>query len=263
MFIEERHQKIADTIQLNGKITIQEITKAYEISQESARRDLRLLEQKGICKRTHGGAILPQQVGSRPPVNRQFSEMPIFDNYREIARTAAKMIRKNDTVYLTGGSFGYIMLPFLPRDIPYTLVINSVDIAKELRGFDNTDVYVVGGRMRKSGSLVDSLANEFVSRLHFDLCFITGGGLTGEFGLSNGTDETAAFQRTILKNSRKKCLLMPSSKIGTDSFIKVCDVDIFDRVITDWDCLEEHLITLRERNVEILVVEEPISPAVP
>lgn len=58
MFIEERHNEISEIIRVNGKIKISEITEKYGISDESARRDLRLLEQKGICKRTHGGAIL-------------------------------------------------------------------------------------------------------------------------------------------------------------------------------------------------------------
>ena len=107
MFIEERHNEISEIIKANGKITISEITEKYGISDESARRDLRMLEQKGLCKRTHGGAILAGQVSVRPPKNRNFDDMPIFDNYREISRTAADMIRKNDTVYLTGGSFGY------------------------------------------------------------------------------------------------------------------------------------------------------------
>lgn len=257
MFIEERHQKISDTIETNGKITIAEITSKFGISDESARRDLRLLEKKGLCKRTHGGAIAIGQVSVRPPVNRNFGNMPIFDNYREISRTAVKKIRENDTVYLTGGSFGYIMVSFLPRDIPYTVVVNSVDIAKELRSFGNIDVYVTGGKMRQSGSLVDSLANELVSRMHFDLSFITGAGLTAAFGLSNGTDETAAFQRTVIKNSRKKCLVIPSSKIGVDSFIKVCDADAFDSIITDWDCTEDQIAALEEKDIEITVVEEP------
>lgn len=257
MFMEERHQEIAEMIKVNGKITIAEITGRYGISDESARRDLRLLEQKEICKRTHGGAIAVQQVNVRPPVDRDFDHMPIFDNYREISRAAAAKIRENDTVYLTGGSFGYIMVSFLPRDIRYTVIVNSVDIGKQLRGFDNIEVYLAGGKMRQSGSLVDSLANEFVSRLHFDLCFITGAGLTADFGLSNGTDETAAFQRTVIKNSRKRCLLIPGSKIGVDSFIKVCDVDMFDSIITDWDCVEDQISAMEEKGVEITVVEEP------
>lgn len=257
MFMEERHREIADAIKTNGKITIAEITGKYGISDESARRDLRLLEQKGVCKRAYGGAILPQQVSVRPPVDRKFENMPVFDNYNEISRAAAGMILENDTVYLTGGSPGYLMISFLPRDIHYTVVVNSVDIGKELRSFDNIDVYIAGGKMRQSGSLVDSLANEFVSRLHFDLCFITGGGLTADFGLSNGTDETATFQRTVIRNSRRRCLLIPGAKIGVDSFIKVCDVDVFDSIITDWNCVEDQIKAIEEKGVKITLVEEP------
>lgn len=257
MFMEERHQEISEKIKTNGKITVAEIKAAYGISDESARRDLRLLEQKGICKRTHGGAIALQQVSVRPPVDRNFDTMPVFVNYREISRTAAALIRENDTVYLTGGSFGHIMVSFLPKDMHYTVIVNSVEIGKELRSFPNIDVYITGGKMRQSGSMVDSLAREFVSRLHFDLCFVTGAGLTAEFGLSNGTDETAAFQRTITRNSRRKILLIPSAKVGVDSFIKVCDVSAFDSVITDWDCVEDQITAIEEKGVSVTVVEEP------
>lgn len=215
-----------------------------------------MLEQKGICKRTHGGAILLGQVSVRPPVGRDYDNMPIFENYREISRLAAEKIRENDIIYLTGGSFGHIIVSFLPKNFHYTVVVNSVDLGKELRAFDNIDVYLVGGRMRQSGSVVDSMATEFVSRLHFDLCFITGSGLTAQFGLSNGTDETAAFQRTVIKNSRSRCLVIPSSKIGADSFVKVCDVEEFDFVITDWDCAEDQISAMEEKGVGVTVAEK-------
>ena len=257
MFVEERHQKIVEVIETTGKITVAEIVREYGISDESARRDLRILEQRGVCKRTHGGAIRPQQVSVRPPVNRDFSNMPVFDNYREIARKATEQIREHDVVYLTGGSFGHIMISFLPKEIHYTVVVNSVELGKELRPFENIEVYVTGGKMRRSGSLVDSLATEFVSRIHFDLCFITGAGLTANFGLSNGTDETASFQRAVIRNSRKRCLLIPSSKIGVDSFIKVCDAEVFDAVMTDWDCVEDQITALEEKGINVVIVEEP------
>jgi len=255
MFMEERQQEIAELIKANGKVSIADITEKYGISDESARRDLRILEQKCMCKRTYGGAIKIQQVSVSPPADRDFDRMPVFDNYREISRKAADYIKENDVIYLTGGSFGHIILSFLPQDIHYTIVVNSVDIGKELRALDNVDIYIVGGKMRKNGSLVDSLATEFVKRIHFDLCFITGGGLTAEFGLSNGTDETAAFQRAVIKNSRNRILLMPSSKVGTDSFIKVCEAEQFNEIITDWDCLDEQAADLREKGIEVIIVE--------
>lgn len=257
MFMEERQREISELLQNQGKITVAEITEKYGISDESARRDLRLLEQQGLCQRTHGGAILPRQVNILPPPNRDFSRMTIYENYREIARIAAARIRENDTVYLTSGSLGYIMLSLLPREFPFTLVVNSVELGKELRAFDNVDVYIAGGKMRPSGSLVDSLAAGFVRQLHFDLCFLTGAGLTAEFGLSNGTDEAATFQRTVLKNSRRRILLMPGGKIGVDSFIKVCEADVFHTIVTDWECGRDALAPFAEMGIETVCAKEP------
>ncbi len=43
MFIEERHQEILNIIKTNGRISIGEIQEIFEVSAESARRDLRIL----------------------------------------------------------------------------------------------------------------------------------------------------------------------------------------------------------------------------
>ena len=256
MYAEERQREIALMIEANGKVSITELVEKYGISSESVRRDLRALEQAGLCKRTHGGAIRPQQVSVLPPRDRNFDEMPVFDNYDCIAAQAVTLIKPGDMVYLTGGSFGFLMLRHLPADLKCTLVVNNADIANRLRAFQNIDVYVAGGLMRKSGSIVDSMAREFMSQLHFDLCFITGGGLTADFGLSNGTDETASLQRQVIRNARKKVLLMPSSKVGTDSFVKVFDANAFDVLITDWDCVEDEILKLEEQGVTVTVVEQ-------
>lgn len=257
MLMEERQVKIAELIEQKGRITIAEITEMFDISHESARRDLRILESKGLCKRAHGGAIKPMPVGYLPPRDRNFDEMPVFENYRQIAKQAVTYIQENDVVYLTGGSFGFHMCHYLPRNIHYTLVVNSIDLANRIRHMDNVDIYVAGGKMRQSTSVVDSMATDFVSRMHFDLAFITGGGLTAEFGLSNGTDETATFQRKVMENSRKKILLLASQKIGADAFIKVCDAENFDLLITDWDCVEDEITKIEEKGTEVYMVEQP------
>ena len=270
MFMEERQLKIAELIEKKGHVTIAELTTLFDISHESARRDLRILESKGLCKRTHGGALKPMPTGFMPPRDRNFDEMPRFENYEQIARQAVTHIKENQIVYLTGGSFGFHICHFLPRDIHYTLVVNSIDLANRLRHLTNADLYVVGGKMRQSTSVVDSMATDFVSRMQFDLCFITGGGLTAGFGLSNGTDETAAFQRKVIENSRQKILLLPSQKIGTNAFIKVCDAEKFDLLITDWDCVEEEITKIEEKGVEVFIVEpnpnrteHPVPPREP
>lgn len=258
MFIEERHEEILKIIKENGRISIGEIQTKFNISLDSARRDLRILEEKGMLKRTHGGAIPIIQVGAMPPRVRDMKNMEIYDNYDAIAKKSAEFVKESDIVYLTSGSLGFIMLKHLPKDIKYTLVVNSVALADELKYWDNINVYIVGGKMRQHGtaSLVDSFATAFVRNMHFDISFITGGGVEANFGFSNGTDETATFQRAVIENTRKNILMMPNQKVGFKAFIKVCEVNKFDTLITDWDALEEELIRIEETGVEVIVVEK-------
>lgn len=258
MFIEERHQEILKIINEKGRISIGEIQEIFNISVDSARRDLRILEEKSLLKRTHGGAIPLMQVGLIPPRVRDMKNMQVYENYDAIAKKGAEFVKENDIVYLTSSSLGFIMLKYLPRDIKYTLVVNSVTLAEELKYWDNVTVYITGGRMRQHGtaSLVDSFATAFIKNMHFDISFMSAGGVDANFGLSNGTDETATFQRTVIENTRKNILLMPNHKIGFKAFIKVCDVNKFDILITDWDTLEDELIKIEEAGVEIIVVEK-------
>ncbi|MHC1749624.1 MAG: DeoR/GlpR family DNA-binding transcription regulator [Cellulosilyticaceae bacterium] len=258
MFIEERHQAILTIVNATGRISIGDIQDKFNVSVDSARRDLRLLEEKGLLKRTHGGAIPLSQVGTLPPRYRDMKNMQVLENYDLIAKRASSFIKENDIIYLTNGSIGFLMLKYLPRDIHYTLVINSVTLGEELKYWDNISVYIVGGKMRMKGttSLVDSLATSFVKNMHFDLSFMTGAGVEASFGLSNGTDETATFQRTVIENTRKNILLLPAAKVGFKAFIKVCDVNKFDTLITDWDALEEELTKIEEVGIDVIVVDK-------
>ncbi|WP_315673881.1 hypothetical protein [Clostridium sp. 19966] len=125
-------------------------------------------------------------------------------------------------MYLTSASLGFIILKYLPRDIHYTLVVNSVTLAEELKYWDNVSVYIVGGKMRQHGtaSIVDSFATAFVKNMHFDLSLMSAGGVDAEFGLSNGTDETATFQRAVIENTRKNILLMPNQKLVSKHLLR-------------------------------------------
>ena len=63
MFIEERHKKILELLNEKQSITNQEIQERFGISYDTAKRDLRLLEEQGLLKRTHGGAIPLRNIG--------------------------------------------------------------------------------------------------------------------------------------------------------------------------------------------------------
>jgi DeoR/GlpR family transcriptional regulator of sugar metabolism len=263
MFAEERHAEILKIIEKEGRISIGDIQEKFEVSVDSARRDLRILEEKGLLKRTHGGAIPLPQISSGPGRYTDVKKYAdpnntdVFPNYDAIAKKTAEFIKENDIIYLTSGSLGFIMLRHLPQNFPYTLVLNSVALADELKFWDNLTVYITGGKMRmhSRANMVDTLAANFVKNMRFDLNLMTGGGYEAKFGFSNGTDETANFQRTVIEQSRKNILMMPNQKIGFTAFIKVCEADKFDILVTDQDAVEDELAKIEELGVKIMIAE--------
>jgi len=262
MFAEERHAEILKIINETGRISIGDIQRKFNVGLDSARRDLRILEEKGLLKRTHGGAIpLPKAEFYRYMDVKGLTDKEnpeIYPNYAAIAKKAAELIKENDIVYLTGASLGFIMLSYLPETFPYTLVLNSVSLADELRFWDNLTVYVTGGKMRMSSkaSMNDTLAADFVKNIRFDLSLLTGAGYETEFGFSTDSAETANFMRTVINSSERNIVMVPHQKLGSKGFIKVCDADKFDVLITDWDAAEDELAKIGELGVKVIIAEQ-------
>ena len=71
MFMEERQKEILNRVNRTGRILVSEIQECYQISADCARRDLRILESKGLLQRTHGGAIAvnPKEIYPTPTYN--------------------------------------------------------------------------------------------------------------------------------------------------------------------------------------------------
>lgn len=258
MFMEERHRQILEKLKKRGRISVEEIQTEFDISSDSARRDLRILEQKNMLKRTHGGAVPIQNFDIYPNKKRTIKttveNLEVYQNYTKIAETAAGYIEKDDVIYLTNSSIGFLMLNYLPRSFEYTVVVNSATLADELKNHDNLSVYITGGKMRmnSSTSIVDNMAVEFVSHMSFDKAFITCNGISYEFGVSAGTEETAVFQRAVIQNSDRKILLAPLQKIGQKAFIRVCGTDVFTDIITDSELDTEEILKLSDQGIKII-----------
>ena len=53
----ERHRFITEVLSQRGRVMVQEVAQLCHISIETARRDLALLERRGLLLRSHGGAV--------------------------------------------------------------------------------------------------------------------------------------------------------------------------------------------------------------
>ena len=250
MFSDERRDRILELLQANGRVLAKELADMFDMSIDSIRRDLTIMEEKGLLKRTHGGAIPSVKVRNPPaPANARYEQ--ISPHYDAIAKKAASYIQARDTVFIGGTGLHYGMLRHLP-DVPLTVVTNGMKIADALKDREQTDVYLVGGKVKASGNITDALAYAFVRQFSLDLCFVTGGGISAK-GISTATPEVAAFSRAAAEVSRRTICLAPHNKLGVDFFAKAGPIENVGLLITDEEASIEAIEAIESRGVKVVI----------
>lgn len=258
MYIEERHQAILDWLTEKGSISNVDIQENFGVSYDSAKRDLRILEEKGLLKRTHGGALPIRQVATGRKAKSTIKEIScIKENYMEIAKEAVSMIKNQDVIYIPAATLGLFMVQNIPDHLKIRVVTNSIIIAEELRKKDNISVILLGGEMDDKGNCYDTIAVETIKRLRLDKAFITSACISAKFGLSIQMTQAISFWNALIDSSRVTVGLYPKEKIGYDSIVSICPANRLDILITDWDASEDDLKLFDDQEIQIVLVDKP------
>jgi len=255
MFAEERHERILSKVRSSGRVFAKELAEEFQVSIDTIRRDLTTMEENGLLKRTHGGAVPLSKVRRFPMDDRiRYSEGTEHQN--AVAKLAVSYIEQGDTLFLGGASIHYILLKYLPVDRNYTVITNSLIIAEKLKYHSNIETYIVCGKVKSEEGIVDALATEFIRTLRIDTAFLTGGGISAKHGLSSSTPEGAIFQRTVAEVSRQTICLANFDKVGTEFFSKTIDLEDLDVLITDWEAPDEEIEKIQQLGVKVLIAKE-------
>lgn len=100
MFVEERQKDILKRVNETRRIMVSEIQELYHISADCARRDLRLLEKKGLLQRTHGGTIAIASKEIYPEKLYNPKDLPeVREDYLAGAKGAIRYIKEHDVIY--------------------------------------------------------------------------------------------------------------------------------------------------------------------
>jgi len=251
MFIEERHNEILNILNREGRVKARDLQARFNIGFDTARRDLRLLEDKGLLKRTHGGAIPIVQVATPQNNKNEFKETDYA-----IAQEAIKMIRSKDVVYLSGSTIGLLIAENLPLDISITIVTNSIQVADQLKTHNQVHTFMLGGLMDENGETFNHFAVDMIRSMRFDLSFISSGSYSSEFGMSVQASESIPIIRAVLECTRRNVGVFSHEYMDQTSLLKVCLPSAFDSIITDWETVEEEITQIKELDVEIIIADQ-------
>lgn len=253
MFTEERREKILHIVEKEGRVVAKDLAEKFGVSIDTIRRDLSELEEQQLLKRTYGGAIRIPKVRTMPkPPKERYGEGNEYQ--KAIAKVAVSYIQEGDTVFIGGAAIHFVMIQYLPTDISFTVVTNSVEIAYHIRNFNNITTYIIGGMVKSSGNITDALANEFVSAFTIDLSFATAGGLS-ERGLSTSTPEVALFHKTVFENSKKVIALIEHNKFGIDFFTVMYPLDRLSLVITDRETSNDQIRIITDHGISVKIAK--------
>lgn len=230
MLKEERQQRILDILDSEQKVIASDLSQRFEVSEDTIRRDLKELDQKGLVRRVHSGAL---KVG--PPVTDfSYRQNVSSDIKARLAQKALPFLKEGSVIIIDGGTTNLQLANHLPLDFKATIVTNSPPVAMALQQHQNIEVIMLGGILYKESMVnlgIDTVqalqlmrADTYVMGIH---------NIDPEMGTSVPTITEAQVKRMMSEVSIETIGLATADKLGTVSKNICTPSDALTYLITD------------------------------
>ena len=251
--LSDRHRAILDILQLQGSVSVSDLSERLSVSEVTIRKDLSTLEKQNKLYRTHGRAIpISPYIGDRH-INEKEKQM--VREKRAIGKMAAKMVNEHDSILVASGTTILYTAKELVEKKNITVISASVSASSMLSQNKQIDVVQLGGMVRESSvSVVGSFAEDRLKYFNCSLLFMGADGVDLEFGVTTTNMMEANLNRMMMNTSQQTVLLVDSTKFGKKGFSKICDIGDIDRIITDDGIPQMYLESLQDRGIEVTVV---------
>ena len=200
-------------------------------SKATVRRDLLALEESGRISVTHGGAV---SLYHKLPPEGSYKEKNTSNSKEKgnIARATAALIPEGSKVIIDSGTTTLKLVPYLREIKNLTVLTNDVNIASSLYDCSNIELIMLGGAVRPGYcSVIGSYAEAQVGVFSADICII-GTDAVNENGISIANLDEVGIKKSIIKASKKTIIVADHTKIGHESFAKVCSLGNIDTIVT-------------------------------
>lgn len=250
----ERQKKMVEYIEECTSAQIQELAVKFGVSQATVRRDLDELDQQGVLRRTHGGAIKMDRSTSYEHVHAEKIGLMAEEKQR-IAAHAASMVHHGDTVLIDSGTTAYYIAQALRHHENLTLITNDLYIAYQIPIHPSSTLIVTGGTRRQGRQeLVGTLTENFLRETHVDLAFVGADGIDFAAGITNANFAEVGIKRLMIVAANRSVIVADHSKFGRVALARICDLKEGGLLLTDRGLPEETLARLNKLSVGIELV---------
>jgi len=247
--ITQRHTKILELLSRHQRSEVSSLSDLLGVSQVTVRKDLDMLEERGLVHREHGFACLnpTNDIGKRLAFN--------YDIKKRIAQGAAALVEEGETVMIESGSCCALLAEELANEQKdVTIITNSVFIANFIRHASRTKIILLGGCYQPETQVVVGPMTRKCGEIFFsDKFFVGTDGFMPGFGFTGKDHLRSQTVMDLAENARDIFVLTDSEKfyhqgvLGLVRLESVTGVFTDDRIPTEIEqLLIDHHITLHK-----------------
>lgn len=253
MTIAERHKFILNDLNKNGFVSVADLSKELDVTMVTIRKDLKILEDKGLLYRSHGSA-----TSVSPYVNdRSLSEKKLVkvEEKMKIAQYAAQLLEDEEAIIIGSGTTVVSFAHAIPKNKKLTVLTAAMNVTLALIDAPDIEIVQLGGVVRKSSSsAVGHFAEEMMTHFACSKLFLSADGISLDHGLTTSNMMEAHLNTQMVNSVQKRIVLADSSKFGKKGFGKICNLEDVDVVITDNGIPRIYEEKLEEMGIEVRIV---------
>lgn len=229
MFTVERQRLILAALGEAGRATVADLARRFGVSDDTVRRDLQALADRGLLVKARGGAVALAPGGLTHAARTHIAP----EAKARIGRAAAAAISPDQTLMLDAGSTVLEAALHLPPG-PFLVVTHALDVVVCLGGRSDVRLVLAGGEWVPGERLFHgALTSTQIAAYRADVAIMGACALDLRLGVTAAHAGDAQVKRAMLEASRRAILLADRTKLGRHEPFAVAPLSAFDLVITD------------------------------
>jgi DeoR family transcriptional regulator, aga operon transcriptional repressor len=254
--LEDRSALILQELLRNGQVSVECLARSFNVSPATIRRDLTELEQLGLLRRNHGGAVPVAPMlyeAFRHVSSFQEQEQQCAAEKRRIGLMAANPVADGEIIAIGAGTTTTQVARSIRHRKGITVLTNAINIAMELSHLPEIKVCITGGYLSGDWfAVVGDIAQRNAGEIFVDKVFIGVDGIHHQHGLTTNYPEQAAIHRSMMRQARQRTVVADHRKIGLLGTSLIWPADQIDTLVTDKATPDEAVSPFTDNKITVL-----------
>ncbi len=247
----ERKNEILSKLMIDGRVVVSDLAALYSVTEETIRRDLEKLEAEGFAKKTYGGAVKSDSMSVDLPYTVR--KLTNVESKKYIAEKIGSLIQDGDTILLDASTTALFTVKSIFHKKNLTIITNSVEILLDLPVGNDWKVISTGGKYHQDSMSFRSISTiSSVDNYHVDLAVMSCKGFDIVNGITDTSEDNAELKKAFIRSANRRILAVDYTKFDKTSFVKICNTEDVDVVVTDTAPSNKWITELETKKIELI-----------